>query len=78
VRRVPAHTCYRAHKSYTLDRLTEQVSDDMATTYRAHATWINQAGKEQSEVQRILHTWRRDSDGTWRIFSGMSAHADGN
>jgi ketosteroid isomerase-like protein len=66
-------------KSYTLDRLTEQVSGEMATTtYRAHATWINQAGKEQSEVQRILHTWRRDNDGTWRIFSGMSAHADGN
>ncbi len=66
-------------KSYSLERLTEQVSGDMATTtYRAQAIWINQAGKEQSEVQRILHTWRRDSDGTWRIFSGMSAHADGN
>jgi ketosteroid isomerase-like protein len=76
---VPARTCYRALKSRTLDRLTEQVSGDMATTaYRVHATWINQAGKERSEVQRILHTWRRESDGTWRIFSGMSAHADGN
>jgi ketosteroid isomerase-like protein len=75
---VPARTCYRALKSYTLDRLTEQVSGDMATTNRADAIWIHQAGKEQSEVQRILHTWRRESDGTWRIFSGMSAPAGVN
>jgi ketosteroid isomerase-like protein len=66
-------------KSYSLERLTDQVSGDMATTtYRVRATWIDRAGKEQSEVQRILHTWHRDSDGTWRIFSGMSAHAEGN
>jgi ketosteroid isomerase-like protein len=65
--------------SYTLERLTVQVSGDMATTtYRAHATWTNQAGKEHTEVSRILHTWRSDSDGTWRIFSGMSARSDGN
>jgi ketosteroid isomerase-like protein len=74
------HTSKGEHLvSYTLERLTVQVSDDMATTtYRAHATWTNQAGTEHSEVSRILHTWRRDSDGTWRIFSGMSARSDGN
>ncbi len=65
--------------SYSLERLTVQVSGDMATTtYRVHATWSNQGGKELSEVSRILHTWHRDSDGTWRIFSGMSAHAAGD
>jgi len=64
-------------KSYTLERLTVQVSGDMATTtYRVHATWANQVGKGHSEVSRILHTWRHDHDGTWRIFSGMSAPAD--
>lgn len=61
-------------KSYSLERLTEQVSGNMATTtYRVYATWANKAGREQSETARILHTWRRDDDGTWRIFSGMSA-----
>lgn len=65
--------------SYSLERLTVQVSGDMATTtYRVHATWTNQGGKELGEVSRILHTWHRDSDGTWRIFSGMSAHAAGD
>jgi ketosteroid isomerase-like protein len=61
-------------KSYTLERLSVQVSGDFATTtYRALSTWANKEGAERSGQMRILHTWRRDSDGTWRIFSGMSA-----
>jgi len=65
-------------KSYALERLTVQISGDMATTtYRARITWVDLSGKEQAESDRILHTWHRDSDGTWRIFSGMSAPTDG-
>ncbi|HSM77862.1 MAG TPA: nuclear transport factor 2 family protein [Bryobacteraceae bacterium] len=65
-------------KSYSLERLSVQVSGDMATTtYRERDTWVDRSGKEQPESDRILHTWHRDSDGTWRIFSGMSAPADG-
>ena len=61
-------------KSYSLERLTVQVSRDMATTtYRARSTWVGKDGAEQSGVMRILHTWRREPDGTWLIFSGMSA-----
>jgi ketosteroid isomerase-like protein len=63
-------------KSYSLERLTVQVSGDMATTtYRVHVTWAGKDGKENSEISRILHTWHRGGDGTWHIFSGMSAPA---
>jgi len=66
-------------KSYSLERLTVLVSGDMATTtYRAHSTWVSKDDTEQSEVMRVLHTWRLEPDGTWLIFSGMSApvHAE--
>jgi ketosteroid isomerase-like protein len=76
------HTSKGEHlKSHTLERLTVQVTGDLATTtYRARATWVSKEGTEQSETSRILHTWHRESDGTWQIFSGMSApvHADGH
>jgi ketosteroid isomerase-like protein len=66
-------------KSYHLERLTVQVSGDMATTtYRVRATWANKTGATQSETARIIHTWRREPDGTWKIFSGMSAPVDNN
>ncbi len=67
-------------KSFTLERLTVQVSGNMATTtYRARSTWIGKDGAERNGVMRILHTWRREPDGIWLIFSGMSApvKADG-
>jgi ketosteroid isomerase-like protein len=64
-------------KSYDLERLVVQVSGDLATTtYRAHSTWVDAQGKETVGVMRILHTWRREHDGTWRIISGMSAPVD--
>jgi hypothetical protein len=47
------------------------------TTHRVHATWADQSAKQKSGVSRVLPTWLRDRDGTWRIFSGMSAPADG-
>jgi ketosteroid isomerase-like protein len=67
-------------KSYELERLVVQVSGDLATTtYRARSTWVDAKGAESSGTMRILHTWRREHDGTWRIVSGMSApvEADG-
>jgi ketosteroid isomerase-like protein len=64
-------------KSYELERLVVHVSGDMATTtYRAHSTWVDAQGKETVVTMRILHTWRRDADGTWRILAGMSAPVD--
>jgi ketosteroid isomerase-like protein len=72
---ITEHTAKGEHlKSYKLERLTAQVSGDLATTtYRLHSTWINKAGAEQGGTMRILHTWHLDGDGTWRILSGMSA-----
>ncbi len=72
---ITAHTAKGEHlKSYKLERLAVQVSGGLATaTYRARSIWVNKDGAEQSGEMRILHTWRRDGDGTWRIFSGMSA-----
>lgn len=65
-------------KSYALERLAVQVSGDMATTtYRARITWVNKEGVAQSGTMRVLHTWRRADDGSWRIFSGMSAPVNG-
>ncbi|MDE3200971.1 MAG: nuclear transport factor 2 family protein [Acidobacteriota bacterium] len=76
---ITMHTSKGEHlKSYALERIFVQVSGDMATTtYRARIVWADKAGKETLDSSRLLHTWRRDSDGTWRIFSGMSAPADG-
>jgi ketosteroid isomerase-like protein len=72
---ITAHTSQGERlKSYSLEPLTVQVSGDFATTtYRLRSTWINKQGVEQSGTMRILHTWHRDGDGTWRILSVMSA-----
>jgi ketosteroid isomerase-like protein len=65
-------------KSYALERMAVQVTGDMATTtYRARTTWLNKEGVEQNGTMRVLHTWRRADDGTWQIFSGMSAPVNG-
>ncbi len=64
-------------KSYELERLVVQVSGDLATTtYRCRALWVDTKGAESAGTARILHTWRREPDGAWRILSGMSASVD--
>ncbi len=64
-------------ESYVLERLSVQVSDNVATTtYRVKQTWIRADGASDTRTTRILHTWLRESDGTWRIISGMSAPVD--
>ena len=61
-------------KSFDLEQLSVQVSGDVATTtYRIHENWSNKNGTERSEITRIIHTWLRDSAGSWHIISGMSA-----
>lgn len=64
-------------KSFKLERLEVQVSDNLATTtYRARSTWVDKKGVESTWAMRILHTWQRNADGTWQIVSGMSAPVD--
>ncbi len=77
---ITMHTSKGEHlKSYALERLTVQVSGDLATTtYRARIVWVDKAGKETVDSARLLHTWRCDENGTWRIFSGMSAPLGGD
>ena len=61
-------------ESYNLERLSVQAVDDIVTTtYRAKTVWVGKNGQEQSATIRILHTWLRNSRGTWEIISGMSA-----
>jgi ketosteroid isomerase-like protein len=68
-------------KSYDLERLTTQVTDNLATvTYRVRLTWADKNGAGQPSTLRIIHTWLRNAGGTWQIISGMSAptNADGH
>ena len=68
-------------KSYRLERLTTQITGDVATTtYRARIVWADKRGAEQDSAVRIIHTWVRPAGGVWRIISGMSAptNADGH
>ena len=61
-------------KSYDLERLTTQVTDNLATmTYRVRLTWADKNRAGQSSTLRVMHTWLRNSGGTWEIISGMSA-----
>ena len=61
-------------KSYVLERLTIQVTGDIATTsYRVRSTWADKAGVGQPSTVRIIHTWTRKPGGAWQIISGMSA-----
>lgn len=64
-------------KSYDLERLTTQVTDNMATvTYRVRLTWADTNGAGQPSTIRIIHTWVRSPGGSWQIISGMSAPTD--
>ena len=61
-------------RSYDLERLTTQVTDNLATvTYRVRLTWAGKNGASQSSTLRVIHTWLRNAGGTWQIISGMSA-----
>ena len=61
-------------KSYDLERLTTQVTDNLATvTYRVRLTWTDKNGAGHSSTLRVIHTWLRDASGAWLIISGMSA-----
>ena len=61
-------------KSYDLERLTTQATDNLATvTYRVRLTWADKNGAGQPSTLRIIHTWLRNAGGTWQIISGMSA-----
>ncbi len=58
--------------SYDLERLTTQVTGDVATTtYRACIRWANKTGAGSTIC--VLHTWVRKLGGRWQIISGMSA-----
>ena len=64
-------------KSYNLERLAVQVTNDVATTaYRIRLMWTDRNGAGQSGTFRVIHTLRRNADGRWQIISGMSAPTD--
>ncbi len=68
-------------KSYDLERLTIQVTGNLATvTYRVRFTWSEKNGTDHPSTVRIIHTWLRTDGGNWQILSGMSApvNADGH
>ena len=71
---ITAHTSKgESLKSYELERLTTQVTDNVATTtYRVRLTWLDKNGAGQPASLRIIHTWLRNG-GRWQIISGMSA-----
>ncbi len=71
---ITAHTSKgETLKSYDLERLTTQVTGDVATTtYRVRSTWADKAGAGQPSTVRIMHTWVRRPGGAWQIISGMS------
>lgn len=72
---ITAHTSKgETLKSYNLERLAVQVTDNFATTtYRVRQTWLDKNGAAQPVSARIIHTWLRNAGGTWQIISGMSA-----
>jgi ketosteroid isomerase-like protein len=64
-------------KSYDLEKLSIQVTGNIATTaYRLRQTWADKNGLAHTSVIRIIHTWLRDTGGSWQIISGMSAPAN--
>ena len=72
---ITAHTSKgETLKSYDLERLVVQVTDNLATTtYRVRLVWVDKKGGEQPGSIRIIHTWLRNAGGQWEIVSGMSA-----
>ncbi len=68
-------------KSYDLEPLKVQLTDNIATTtYRIRMTWVDKNGIGQPTSLRIIHTMRRNPSGVWQIISGMAAptNADGH
>lgn len=65
-------------KSYTLERLSIQVTGKVATTtYRVRQTWVDARTADQTSTIRVIHTWLRgDRADSWQIISGMSAPTD--
>lgn len=72
---ITAHTSKgETLKSYNLERLVVQVTDNLATAaYRIRMTWVDKSGAEQPGSLRIIHTLHRNAGGSWQIISGMSA-----
>jgi len=72
---ITAHTSKgETLKSYDLEPLAVQVTDNLATTtYRIRLTWLDKTGASRPGSLRIIHTWVRNAGGTWQIISGMSA-----
>ncbi len=72
---ITAHTSKgESLQSYDLERLTMQVTGDVATTtYRVRQKWVDQAGGGRPSTIRVIHTWIRSPSGSWQIISGMSA-----
>jgi ketosteroid isomerase-like protein len=65
---------FRVSLSRELERLTAQVTDNLATvTYHIHLNWLDKNGVAQPGTLRIIHTWLRSAGGTWQIISGMSS-----
>ena len=58
---ITAHTSKgETLKSYDLERLTTQVTGDIATTtYRVRITWADKAGAGNPTTVRVIHTWVR-------------------
>ena len=68
------HTDKGETLTYDLQRLTIQITDNLATvTYRVRVTWKDKNGVGEPATVRIIHTWLRNTEGTWQIISGMSA-----
>ena len=64
-------------KSYELDRLIlQQTNDLVTTTYRVRLVWADKNGAGNPQTTRIIHTWIKGPNGQWEIISGMSAPAN--
>lgn len=59
-------------QSYDLERKAVEVIDNVATAiYRIRCSWVGKNGGRLTESLCIIHTWLRNPDGIWQIFSGM-------
>jgi len=58
--------------TFTIERAGIRVTGNVAINYyTVHFLKKDDAGEEQKESRRIIHTWIRDGSG-WRILGGMS------
>jgi ketosteroid isomerase-like protein len=52
------------------------VDSDFAITYVAATTvWLDEAGREKSQMMKLVHTWKPTDDG-WKIIGGMCGPLD--